>query len=65
MILYNYIDRHAGTPNKPTTTDTIGLDYQLTFVILCLGSDRCLKKNLNSPRPSEHPPVRGKKCQNV
>ena len=25
----------------------------------------CLKKNLNAPRPSEHPPVRGKKCQNV
>ena len=22
----------------------------------------CLKKNLNAPRPSEHPPVRGKKC---
>ena len=21
----------------------------------------CLKKNLNAPRPSEHPPVRGKK----
>ena len=24
-----------------------------------------LKKNLNASRPSEHPPVRGKKCQNV
>ena len=24
-----------------------------------------LKKNLNAPRPSEHPPVWGKKCQNV
>ena len=24
-----------------------------------------LKKNLNAPRPSEHPPVRGEKCQNV
>ena len=23
------------------------------------------KKNQNAPRPSEHPPVRGKKCQNV
>ena len=23
------------------------------------------KKNLNAPRPSEYPPVRGKKCQNV
>ena len=29
------------------------------------GSCCCLKKNLNAPRPSEHPPVRGKKCQNV
>ena len=25
----------------------------------------CSKKNMNAPRPSEHPPVRGKKCQNV
>ena len=24
-----------------------------------------LKKNQNAPRPSEHPPVMGKKCQNV
>ena len=24
-------------------------------------SSSCLKKNLNAPRPSEHPPVRGKK----
>ena len=23
------------------------------------------KENQNAPRPSEHPPVRGKKCQNV
>ena len=25
----------------------------------------CLKKNQNTPRPSEHPSVMGKKCQNV
>ena len=25
----------------------------------------CLKKNQNARRPSEHPPVRGGKCQNV
>ena len=25
----------------------------------------CLKKNQNAPRSSEHPPVRGKECQNV
>ena len=24
-----------------------------------------IKKNQNAPRPSEHPPVRGGKCQNV
>ena len=24
-----------------------------------------LKKNQNAPRPSEHPPVMGEKCQNV
>ena len=24
-----------------------------------------IKKNQNAPRPSEHPPVMGKKCQNV
>ena len=32
-------------------------------VLVC--SHCCLKKNQNAPRPSEHPPVRGKKCQNV
>ena len=35
-----------------------------TMKWLCIYS-LCLKKNLNAPRPSEHPPVRGKKCQNV
>ena len=33
--------------------------YLISYLILCL------KKNLNAPRPSEHPPVRGGKCQNV
>ena len=28
-------------------------------------SNPYLKKNQNTPRPSEHPPVRGKKIQNV
>ena len=27
IILYNYINRHAGTPNKTKTEDTISLDY--------------------------------------
>ena len=35
--------------------------FQLLYCI-CL---YFLKKNLNAPRPSEHPPVRGEKCQNV
>ena len=30
-----------------------------------LTSRTCLKKNQNTPRPSEHPPVREGKCQNV
>ena len=25
----------------------------------------CLKKNQTAPRPSEHPPVMGEKCQHV
>ena len=29
------------------------------------GQQVFLKKNQNAPRPSEHPPVRGEKCQNV
>ena len=35
------------------------------FVSPTCSSCGCLKKNQNAPRPSEHPPVRGKKCQNV
>ena len=41
-------------------------------VVQCFGSQsrvpsmlNCLKKNQNAPRPSEHPPVMGGKCQNV
>ena len=30
-----------------------------------IGLDMYLKKNQNAPRPSEHPPVREEKCQNV
>ena len=26
-VLYNYMDRHARTPNKTKTRDTISLDY--------------------------------------
>ena len=36
------------------------VDYFITTYRLLF-----LKKNQNAPRPSEHPPVRGKKCQSV
>ena len=37
----------------------------LSSLILFAITRMCLKKNQNAPRPSEHPRVRGKKCQNV
>ena len=37
----------------------------LLFSFVVSYMERILKKNQNAPRPSEHPPVRGKKCQNV
>ena len=41
------------------------LNENLNAVVNLLSIKTFLKKNLNAPRPSEHPPVRGKKCQNV
>ena len=35
------------------------------FFCFCFFWFSCLKKTLNAPRPSEYPPVWGKKCQNV
>ena len=35
------------------------------FVYGLLSRRWCLKTNQNAPRPSEHTPVRGGKCQNV
>ena len=32
---------------------------------ICTRTVLCLKKNQTTPRPSEHPLVMGKKCQNV
>ena len=37
----------------------------LLFSFVVSHMERILKKNQNAPRPSEHPSVRGKKCQNV
>ena len=40
------------------TTMQVHILYNTVWVIF-------LKKNQNPPRHSEHPPVMGKKCQNV
>ena len=40
-------------------------EYRGDLLRLARSARGCLKKNLNAPRPSEHPPVWGKKCQNV
>ena len=39
--------------------------FVMRIILLSLELCRCLKKNQNAPRPSEQPPVMGKKCQNV
>ena len=36
-----------------------------TKILNLVDAEMFLKKNQNAPRPSEHPPVRRKKCQNV
>ena len=41
----------------------ISADGNHTYINININN--ILKKNQNTPRPSEHPPVRGKKCQNV
>ena len=44
--------------------DIIRTRYEYVLCDICRTS-RYLKKNQNAPRPSEHPPVMGEKCQNV
>ena len=34
VTLYTYINRHAGTPNKTRTTDTMSLDYNSIYNII-------------------------------
>ena len=34
VILYTYINRHAGTPNKTKTIDTMSLDYSSICLFL-------------------------------
>ena len=51
-----------GNPNNDVDYGSIPtFDEKFSFFGECC----CLKKNQNVPRPSEHPPVRKKKCQNV
>ena len=61
----------SAKPTKLPMTERVGykklihrfyLIHSISFFITTLLS---LKKNQNAPRPSEHPPVRGEKCQNV
>ena len=40
-------------------------NFDLVKIREIIPRNPCLKKNQNTPRPSEHPPVMGKKCQNV
>ena len=52
----------VGTSNEPDVQNEWEENTKNTWA-------RCkmvfLKKNQNAPRPSEHPLVKGKKCQNV
>ena len=45
--------------SRMTINNRRGTRYIFRYYFVSL----LLKKNLNAPRPSEHPPVRGKKCQ--
>ena len=51
VTLFIQINHPAGTPKYKNYKRHDKLGYSSTI---------CLKKNLNAPRPSEHPPVRGK-----
>ena len=61
------------TTEPPVDVGSEERDVLLRRVVPSVTYDRHLrawafkkkKKNQNAPRPSEHPPVRGEKCQNV
>ena len=51
-------------------SSTVHTGGEYAVLLKCVHDDSmkeigCLKKNQNAPRPSEDPPVRGEKCQNV
>ena len=56
-LLANETEPEHLQEQQRVTTDGTGL----TLIRQRVGLVGILKKNLNAPRPSEHPPVRGKK----
>ena len=58
IIYVEVLLRAADIAQDATHTTRIALKLNVVYTVY-------LKKKLNAPRPSEHPPVRGKKCQNV
>ena len=70
VILYTYINRHAGTPDKHKTQKQCSTSSNMVVVVIycnigckdkatTLYLNGFLKKNQSALRPSEHPPVRG------
>ena len=60
----------SGRSSRIVDTDIVFSGRTTVFMPLFYRSTdqpvfKCLKKNQNAPRPSEHPPVMGEKCQNV
>ena len=57
VILYTYINRHAGTPQEQQKQKQCYTSSNMVIIMhFYIGY---LKKNQKAPRPSEHPPVRG------
>ena len=59
-ILYSIFGLRVPDDGTVTFYREVKLKMGFGVVVHC-----CLKKNQNAPRPSEHPPVWRKKCQNV
>ena len=72
VVLYTYINHHAQPPIIPQHNHSKIHSYEYSPTIdnstikTYLVHDYCCSKvNQNAPRPSEHPQLGGKKCQNV
>ena len=59
------IRRNCKYVNHECTHTTILLYDNRGKRVFVIKRFACLKKDQNAPRPSEHPPVRGEKSQNV